>query len=256
MFESAIHAEKTRHAEDPETVVALEGSPSVRFFRGVRLGFPIFLGYMPVGVAFGILARTLGFSVFAATVCSATAIAGAGQFIALSVLGSGATVLEVLIATTVVNLRYVLFGSTVSPYLHGLPAHTHAALAFSLTDETFAVNIADRRAGRSTAASMLGVGAIAWAGWVIGTLIGALGASWIGDPSRFGVGFAMPAMFTALFIALAENGRQVLIGLIAGALALALPLLPAIGINLSSSWFIVIAAMTAATIGSAVWREE
>ena len=135
-----------------------------------KLGFPIFLGYMPVGVAFGILARTLGFSVLAATVCSATALAGAGQFIALAVLASGATVFEVLAATTVVNLRYVLFGSTLSPYLHGVPLHTQAGLAFSLTDETFAVNIADHRAGLSTPASMLGVGAVAWTGWVLGTL--------------------------------------------------------------------------------------
>lgn len=256
MSNSPIPTETTRHAKDPRAAAALEGSRSLRLVRGIKLGLPIFLGYMPVGIAFGILARTLGFSVFAATICSATAIAGAGQFIALSVLGSGATVFEVLVATTVVNLRYVLFGSTVSPYLHGLPVHTHAALAFSLTDETFAVNIADRRAGLSTPASMLGVGAVAWAGWVLGTLIGALGADWIGDPSRFGVDFAMPAMFTALFIALAENRRQVAIGLVAGALALVLPLLPAIGLNLSPSWFIIIASMTAATIGAAVWHED
>ena len=51
-------------------------------------------------------------------------------------------------------------------------------------------------------ASMAGVGAISWTGWVLGTLLGAVGAQWIGDPSRFGVGFAMPAMFTALFVAL------------------------------------------------------
>lgn len=246
----------TARAEDHRAEAALAGSRRARFGRGVRLGVPIFLGYMPVGVAFGILSRTLGFSVLAATVCSATAIAGAGQFIALSVMGAGASLVEVLIATTVVNLRYVLFGSTVSPYLHGLPMHTHAALAFSLTDETFAVNIADRRAGLSTPASMLGVGAIAWAGWVLGTLVGALGADWIGDPSRFGVDFAMPAMFTALFIALAENRRQVAIGLVAGGLALALPLLPAVGIDMSPSWFIVVASMTAAAIGTVVWHED
>lgn len=244
------------HAEDPRTASALWGNPRIRFARGIKLGFPIFLGYMPVGLAFGILARTLGFSVLAATTCSATAIAGAGQFIALSVMGSGATVFAVLAATAVVNLRYVLFASTMSPYLHGLPLRTQAALAFSLTDETFAINIADHRAGLSTPASMMGVGAVAWTGWVLGTLIGALGAGWIGDPTRYGVGFAMPAMFTALFIALAENKRHVVIGLVAGAFALALPLLSELGIRLSPSWFIVIASMGAATLGSVIWREE
>lgn len=255
MPDSAIAAETTVHAEDPRAA-ALEESASVRVVRGIKLGFPIFLGYLPVGVAFGILARTLGFSVFAAVICSATALAGAGQFIALLVLGSGATVIEVLAATTVVNLRYVLFGSTLSPYLHGLPLRTQAALAFSLTDETFAINIADQRAHLSTPASMFGVGVVAWTGWVLGTLMGAAGAGWIGDPSRFGVAFAMPAMFTALFIALAENRRHVVIGVAAGAIVLALPLLPALGIGVSSSWFMVIASMAAATIGAVVWRED
>jgi len=247
--------EPAQPPRDPHAV-RLAPPSGARFVRGLKLGLPVFLGYMPVGMAFGILARTLGFSVLAAVTCSATALAGAGQFIALSVMGTGATVFEILAATTIVNLRYVLFGSTLSPYLHGLPLHTQATLAFSLTDETFAINIADQRAGASTPASMMGVGAIAWTGWVLGTLIGSAGAAWIGDPARFGVGFAMPAMFTALFIALAENRRHVVIGVLAGAIAIALPLLSAVGIALSSSWFIIIASMTAATIGSVVWRED
>jgi len=62
-------------------------------------------------------------------------------------------------------------------------------------------------------------------------------------------------MFTALFVALAEDWRHVLIGICAGAVALALPLLSTVGVNLSGSWFIVIASMSAATLGAVVWRE-
>jgi len=235
---------------------ALTGSVRARTLRGMELGLPIFLGYMPVGMAFGILANTLGFTTLQAVICSATALAGAGQFIALSFMAAGADVFAVLLATTVVNLRYVLFGSTLSPHLHGIPLRTQALLAFTLTDETFAVNIADRRTGLSTPASMAGVGIIAWVGWVLGTLIGSVGAEWIGDPARFGVGFAMPAMFTALFIALAEDWRHVLMGIVAGGIALSLPLLSTIGISLSPSWFIVIASMSAATLGAVIWRED
>lgn len=244
------------HAEDQRAHDALHGSLASRTRRGINLGLPIFLGYLPVGMAFGILANTLGFTTLQAVLCSATALAGAGQFIALSLMGAGATVFGVLMATTVVNLRYVLFGSTLSPHLHGVDLKTQALLAFTLTDETFAVNVADHKAGHSTPASMAGVGLIAWIGWVLGTIIGAVGAEWIGDPTRFGVGFAMPAMFTALFVALAENRRHVAIGIVAGAIALSLPLLSLVGIELSSSWFIVIASMSAATLGAVIWRED
>jgi 4-azaleucine resistance transporter AzlC len=245
----------TPHAEDPAAHLALRGTRQERFWRGVRLGFPIFLGYVPVGIAFGILAVRQGFTVFAAIACSATALAGAGQFIAIAFLAAGASAPSVLLATTVVNLRYVLFASTLSPYLRGLTTPTHALLAFTLTDETFAINIADRRQGLSTPASMAGVGAVAWTGWVAGTAIGAIGANWIGDPASWGVGFAMPAMFVALFLALAEDRRHIAIGVVAGAIALALPLSAMLGIHLDASWYLIIASMSAATIGAAVWRD-
>ena len=226
-----------------------------QFSRGVRLGLPILLGYTPVGVAFGVLAVTSGFTALQAVVCSATAIAGAGQFIGLSFVATGAPVSSALVATTVVNLRYVLFASTLSPYLHGLTALEQTPLAFTLTDETFAVNIADRRAGLSTPWSMFGVGAIAWLGWVAGTAFGAFGAGWVGDPTRWGAQFAMPAMFTALCVALAENRRHVVIGIVAGALTLGLALLSNVGVRVESSWLVVIASIVAATVGAAVFDE-
>jgi 4-azaleucine resistance transporter AzlC len=256
MSSSLQTSRERRHPEDPSATAALQGSGIARFRRGLVLGFPIFLGYLPVGIAFGILARTLGFSVLAAVLCSATALAGAGQFIALQFLRDHTAAVGVLTATTVVNLRYVLFASTISTYLRGASVPTQAALAFSLTDETFAVNIADHRQGLATPASMAGVGAIAWLGWVLGTLLGALGAGWIGDPSRFGVGFAMPAMFTALFFALAEDWRHIVIGVAAGALVLGLPALASLGVSLDASWYLLIASMAAATVGAAVWRER
>lgn len=225
------------------------------FVRGIELGLPIFLGYMPVGMAFGVLAMGLGFSPISAVVCSATALAGAGQFIALSVLAAGGGVVSVIVATTVVNLRYLLFGMTLSPHLRATPMRTQSWLAFTLTDETFAVNIADVRKGEATGSSMAGVGAIAWSGWVLGTIVGVIGAGWIGDPERWGLQFAMPAMFAALFVALAEDRRHVIVGAAAAALALAVPLVAHLGIELQPSWATIIAAVGAATVATLVFDE-
>ncbi len=243
-------------ATHPQRHAALHASRAARFRRGTRLGLPIFLGYMPVGAAFGVLARTLGFSVFQALVCSATALAGAGQFIALSLLSGGASALMTVFATSVVNLRYVLFGTTLSPHLRGVRPSVMSWLAFTLTDETFAVNVADRREGLSTPASMAGAGAIAWCGWVLGTGIGAAGAGWIGDPSRWGLEFAMPAMFAALFVALAETRTHAYVGLLAGAVALSLPLMARVGLSVSPSWFVVISTVVSASIAAVVFDER
>ncbi|MDP3629966.1 MAG: AzlC family ABC transporter permease [Actinomycetota bacterium] len=209
---------------------------------------PIFLGYMPVGMAFGILAKTQGFDALQAVVCSATAIAGAGQFIGLSLMHAGESMVGVILATTVVNLRYVLFGATLSSHLGSTPLLGQAALAFSVTDETFGVNIDDHRRGLANAYSMAGVGAISWLGWVLGTALGATAAGFIGDPYRFGVAFAMPAMFTALLVAQAEDRRHIIMAIVAGVLAIAFALL------LPGKWYIVATAITASAIGAVIYR--
>lgn len=217
-----------------------------RFTRGVRLGFPILLGYVPVGMTFGVLARKIGFSSLQAVVCSATALAGAGQFIALSVLAAGGGVLAVLAATVVVNLRYVLFGATLAPRLGRVPQALRPFLAFTLTDETFAVNTADARTAGIDPVSALGVGAIAWLGWVSGTAFGALASGAIPDPSRFGAEFAMPAMFTALLVGQIETRSHAYAAAIAAAVALTTAAV------LPGTWGVTIGAVVGAAI--AAWR--
>lgn len=219
-------------------------SRRARFIRGAKLGLPILLGYMPVGVAFGVVARQVGFTPPQAIICSATALAGAGQFIALSLLKSSATAFTILLATGIVNLRYVLFGATLSPHLRRTPRLGQALLAYTVTDETFAININDFREGKADGYSVAGVGAIAWVGWVAGTALGTLAAGLIGDPNEWGVQFAMPAMFTALLVAQAESKRHIAIGACAGVLAI-------IGmLALPGRWYVIAAPMIAAAIGA------
>ncbi|MHB1341738.1 MAG: AzlC family ABC transporter permease [Coriobacteriia bacterium] len=219
-----------------------------RLGRGMRLGFPILLGYVPVGMAFGILATSEGFTITQAVLCSATALAGAGQFIALALMTAGSSAFGVLVATTVVNLRYVLFAATLSPHLSRTPLIGQGALAFSLTDETFAVNIDDLRRGTADGLSMAGVGIVSWIGWVSGTAVGAAASAVVGDPSRFGAEFAMAAMFIALLVAQAEDRKHVTVGIAAAALAVLFALV------LPGKWYIVAAAIGAATFGAWAYR--
>jgi 4-azaleucine resistance transporter AzlC len=216
-------------------------SATARALRGVRLGMPVFLGYVPVGAAFGIAATAAGFNVLQAVACSALVIAGAGQFIGLAALASG-NLAAALIATGVVNLRYVLFSATMAPYLSDVPRWHQGLIAFTITDETFAINVGDAREGRADRFSMLGVGAISWLGWTLGTLAGALAGSAIGNPNDWGVGFAMPAMFTALLVGQLTGRREFVAAGVAAAAALAL------GAVLPGQWPIVVAAIVAATV--------
>lgn len=234
----------------PTTDVKQVACPTkrARFVRGLKLGLPILMGYVPVGIAFGILAGGMGFTPLQAVVCSATALAGAGQFIALALMKAASSAAAVILATSIVNLRYVLFAAAMSPHVSRVSLRGQAFLGFTLTDETFAVNIDDHRQGTAEAWSMAGVGAIAWIGWVSGTAIGVLGAQLVGDPTRWGVQFAMPAMFTALLVAQAEDRRHVLVGVLAAALTLLFML------ALPGRWYVVATPVLAATIGAVLYK--
>lgn len=222
-----------------------DGAPSTRtarFMRGVRLGMPVFLGYVPIGLAFGVIATTAGFSVLQAFACSAFVFAGSGQFVAAKLLRDGAGIATVLIATGVLNLRHILFGATVAPYLHRTPRRLQLPIAFMLTDEVFAVNITDLQAGTADDYSMIGSGITAWTGWVLGGSIGAAAATLIGDPTKWGVEFAMPAMFTALLVAQVTSRRRAIAAAVAAVSSLGLSLV------LPGAWPAIGAAMLAATV--------
>lgn len=214
--------------------------------RGVRLGSPIFLVYMPVGIAFGLAATAAGFTFLQATACSLLALAGAGQFIGVNVLATGGGLVAALVATGVVNLRYLLFSATLAPHLKGVSRGHQVLLAHTLTDETFAVNIADARAGRADRFSMTGVGLVSWFGWTLGTAIGAAAGTAVGDLSKWGVDFAMPAMFIALLVGQVTGRRELVAGTLAAAAALALSLV------LPGQWPVVVGAMVAATVMTVV----
>jgi len=219
-----------------------------QFSAGMRSGFPVFLAYLPVGLAYGILAVNFGFTPLQAVLASALALSGVGQFVALSTLALSGSVAASVLASTIVNLRYILFSASLSPHLQGLKLRTLAWIGFTTTDESFAINSAEIRKLRASPSSMIGVGAIGWLGWVIGTSAGTVGAQFLGDLSAFGIYFAIPAMYAALFVALANNRRQVYCGLGAGIIALGLYGLNLLGLGLEVYWFTVITALAAATL--------
>jgi 4-azaleucine resistance transporter AzlC len=231
--------------------IAHTGEPASatrRFLRGARLGMPVFLGYLPIGAAFGIVASASGLTVLQVAACSAFVFAGAGQFIAVNLMAAGAGLAGVLFATAVLNLRHVLFSATLAPYLRSTPLRMQLPLALTMTDETFGVNVTDLRSGTADEWSMLGVGVFSWSGWLLGSTLGATATALIGDPSRWGVQFAMPAMFTALLVAQVTGKRHLVAAGVAAALAIALS--PFV----SGAWPVVIGAMGAATVAAVTER--
>lgn len=108
--------------------------------EGLTAGWPICLGYLPIGIALGVLAQKAGLSPLAVGLMSMFVFAGSSQFIAVSMLAGGATFVAIIVTTFMVNLRHLLMSSSLSVFLNGSRKGLLFLFAYGLTDESFAVN--------------------------------------------------------------------------------------------------------------------
>lgn len=169
--------------------------------QGLKDAFPIVLGYLPLGFAFGVLAKDAGLSVFQAVLMSALCITGAGQFIAIGMLKAGGSVIAIILTNILVNLRYALFAASTVPCLKDrIPPAAAAALSYCLTDEVYAVSMNRYRNHPATASYLAALVFASHLAWTASTLAGSLAGNFITNTDRLGMGFALPAMYISLLI--------------------------------------------------------
>jgi 4-azaleucine resistance transporter AzlC len=210
------------------------------------------MGYVPIGIAYGILAQKAGISPFNTLLMSVIVFAGSSQLIAVGLFEAGVPAPSVIITTFVVNLRHMLMSAAVAPYLKRWRKVELAAFAYELTDETFAVHSARFASLGPNKAEAFTINVIAQAAWVLGTGLGIVVGGLITDPKRLALDYALPAMFIALLVMqikdLVQIGVAVLTGLLATGLLLA-------GV---SQWNVILATIIGATIGVGIeqWTKK
>lgn len=205
------------------------------FFRGMRDGIPIGLGYFAVAFTLGIAAKKAGLTAFQASVMSATMLASAGQFAGIGMIASGAGIMEIAVTELVVNLRYLLMSGALSQKVRrDKPFYHRFFMAYEVTDEIF--GIAMTVEGRLHPAYMYGAAAVAAPGWVLGTLLGAV----IGMILPAGVMSAMNVALYGMFLAVVvppSKKCRVIAGVVAASMAASAVFSMLPGLNRISSGF-------------------
>lgn len=217
---------------------------SAEILRGVRMGTPIVLGYLPLGFAYGVLAVKNGIPALWAVAMSALIFAGAGQLIAAGMTGAGAPVLSIVLANLMVNLRHILMSAALAPDVKPLSQTQRTLFALHVTDEVFAVHSADFRNGATCRAPRLfACNITAHMGWIVGTAVGAFSGGLVADVRPLGLDYALPAMFLALLLPLCAERLHLMVAL-AGALF-------SLGLNLAGAgrWSVILATLLAASLG-------
>jgi len=216
---------------------------------GAGAAWPIFLGYLPIGIAFGVLAQKSGLHPFDVGLMSLLVFAGSAQFIAVSMLAAGAGASAVVATTFVVNLRHLLMSSALAPHLQGVGHGWSALFAYGITDESFAVNHARFSRGGWHWRPALALNQSACLVWVASTMAGAWAGRFI-PQGAFGIDYALIAMFLCLLVFQLRGRRHAVTAAISGLLAVALSLV------LPGNAYIIIATVLAATFGTLALRRN
>lgn len=98
---------------------------------------PVLLGYLFLGLAFGLLLQKGGYSFWWALLCSTVIYAGSIQFVLVSFLSGGTSLPVVAIMTLLINSRHAFYGLSFVEKFRLMK--TYPYMVFSLTDETYSL---------------------------------------------------------------------------------------------------------------------
>ena len=188
---------------------------------------PIFLGYIFLGIAFGLLLQKSGLSVFWAFLISTLVYAGSMQFALVGILTGGLSYVTTAVMTLFINSRHAFYGLT---FIEGFKEMRKAYpyMVFSLTDETYSLLCSMARPSAFTdkewKAATFFTAFFDQCYWIAGSVLGAL----MGELITFdttGIDFAMTALFVVICVdqwKAAKTHIPPVTGFICGALFLVL----------------------------------
>ncbi|MDK9712383.1 AzlC family ABC transporter permease [Acidaminobacter sp.] len=219
------------------------------FLKGAKLGIPIAIGYIPIGIAFGVLASSTGIQTGIGVALSSILYAGASQFVGVGMMAAGASTLEIVATTLILNFRHFIMSSSLSQRLPAtIGKRFLAVLAFGVTDESFAVASVQPQPIFEPW-NLFGLNTIAYLAWNAGTLIGLLLGDAIPGALAASMGIALYAMFIGLLVpGLKGNLPMVTVALLAITISSLIYYLPLFS-GLASGWRILAATLLAAGAG-------
>lgn len=184
--------------------------PPALLAAAFRACLPVAFGYVPLGLAFGVLLVQSGQPVWLAPLMALCVYAGAAQFLAVGLLTAHVPLVDIALATLLLNLRHAFYGVSL---VGRLPARGLRRWypVFGLTDETYSLLTgtqpppggADAAAGQDY---VLAVTAINHGWWLLGCTLGALGGVALDAVDTHGLEFTLTALFVVLLV---EQGYAV-----------------------------------------------
>jgi 4-azaleucine resistance transporter AzlC len=180
------------------------------------------------GFGFGAVAVASGLSVAQTCALSLLMFTGASQFALAGVVAAGGAPMSGAATALLLGTRNTLYGLRLAPVLQWRGWRRLGA-AQVLIDESTAMSVGrDTREGARL--GFLTTGLSVFVLWNLATAVGAIAGDAVGDPRTFGLDAAVGAAFLALLWPRLKDRRNVLVGVLAAAVALSMVPLTAPGV--------------------------
>lgn len=169
------------------------------FRAAFPLTLPVLAGYLVLGIGFGVLLQRAGFGIGWALLMSFTIYSGSMQYVGVSVLSGGVSLLNAAVITVTVNARYLFYGLSMLERFRRL-GWKKLPLIFGLTDETYSIICTTPvPIGMNRGVFYLALSMLNQSYWIMGSCIGSLiGSAFAFDSA--GMEFSMTALFVVLFV--------------------------------------------------------
>lgn len=180
---------------------------NLTFKEAFKDSIPIMAGYLVLGSGFGIVAGSYNYNILVPICMSLFIYAGSMEYLTLSLLSMGTSLINAAIMTVVVNLRHMFYGIAMLSKYNNLKKHK-AYTIFSLTDETFSVVVSKKlNDDLNSDEYYFYISLLDQFYWLVGTIVGYL----IGNILPFsseGVDFSMTALFICVVIGQWEENKN------------------------------------------------
>lgn len=171
------------------------------FLQGVKDCVPTLLGYISIGLAFGVVGSASGLSFLEIALLTILVYAGSAQFIFCALLLTSSPASAIIVTIFVVNLRHLLMSLTLAPHFTRYSMPRNIGFGTLLTDETFGVAVTKQmQTGKLYGKWMDGLNITAYSFWILSCVTGAFLGQWVANPEKWGLDFALIAMFVALLV--------------------------------------------------------
>ncbi len=214
------------------------------FSAGLKGGVSIAIGYFPVALTFGLLAKTTGLSLIEATAMSIFVFAGAAQYISLTLITAGVAPAVIILNTFVVNIRHFLMAASLNEKMQPDARWKKALYAFGITDESFSV-LAIQKGENLRTSFAAGVIVISYGSWVLFTAVGHLIGANLPAFLQAAMSIALYALFVGLLVPSMRGNRKVVSLAATAALLNSIFLITGL---LSTGWAILVSTLASAII--------